>query len=260
MLNPRSPLRRAFTAQVTACHILGLYLAQVRGAFRRRDRRLHGQARARVPGRAEGLDNVETVRQFARITGRDLGHLPGASRQLPVALEGALKLKKSCYIHARGFAAGELKHTAIALVDESQPVIVIVPTRAAPSCGRSWPASPGSVSAALARSVRRRGGDSSVDEFAGSSSACAGRRPVRPAPDRRAAADLRRRARLRRGIGRRPAAQPGKVRDGQVIRRRPYPVNAAGLVPHLGRARRVRVLRQIEIRSGVLRHRMIYKA
>ena len=46
----------------------------------------------------------------------------------PVALEGALKLKEICYIHAEGFAAGELKHGPIALVDEGQPVVVIVPT------------------------------------------------------------------------------------------------------------------------------------
>ena len=71
----------------------------------------------------------------------------------PVAMEGALKLKELAYIHAEGFAAGELKHGPIALIEEGQPVFVVVPSpaRAATRCTPRWsptsrrsaPAAPG---------------------------------------------------------------------------------------------------------------------
>jgi len=75
------------------------------------------------------LDTVEPVRQLARslsdaravlFLGRHVG--------FPVALEGALKLKELAYMHAEGFAAGELKHGPIALIEEGLPVVVVVPS------------------------------------------------------------------------------------------------------------------------------------
>ena len=85
----------------------------------------------------------------------------------PVALEGALKLKEICYIHAEGFAAGELKHGPIALVDEGQPVIVIVPTPRRPELHGKVLANIAEVRARGARTIIiAEEGDSSVDEFA----------------------------------------------------------------------------------------------
>ena len=65
----------------------------------------------------------------------------GAARSYPIALEGALKLKEISYIHAEGYAAGEMKHGPIALIDEDVPVVVLAPRRAAATrrCCRTWP-------------------------------------------------------------------------------------------------------------------------
>ena len=174
---------KAFTAQVTACYILGLYLAQVRGNKYADEIADYMDKLARVPEAiAKVLESGETVRQFAR-TMQDATSVIYLGRHVgfPVALEGALKLKEICYIHAEGFAAGELKHGPIALVDEGQPVIVIVPTRAAPSCTvRSWPTSPRSVPAALARSLSPRRGTPPSTSSPRSSSACPPCRPCTP--------------------------------------------------------------------------------
>ena len=121
---------KAFTAQVTACYILGLYLAQVRGNKYADEIADYMDKLARVPEAiTRVLENGETVRQFAR-TMQDATSVIYLGRHVgfPVALEGALKLKEICYIHAEGFAAGELKHGPIALIEEGLPVFVIVPT------------------------------------------------------------------------------------------------------------------------------------
>jgi glucosamine--fructose-6-phosphate aminotransferase (isomerizing) len=121
---------KAFLAQITACYLLGLYLAQLRGnKFEDEVRDLLGQL-AQVPAQIQQvLDTVEPVRELARsmadakvvlFLGRHVGY--------PVALEGALKLKELAYIHAEGFAAGELKHGPIALIEEGLPVFVVVPS------------------------------------------------------------------------------------------------------------------------------------
>lgn len=121
---------KAFLAQITACYLLGLYLAQLRGTLEpaRVEEVLH-QLQAMPDKIAKVLDGLDQVRQIARwmadtrsvlFLGRHVG--------FPVALEGALKLKELAYIHAEGFAAGELKHGPIALIEPGQPVFVIVPS------------------------------------------------------------------------------------------------------------------------------------
>ncbi len=121
---------KAFLAQITAAYLLGLYLAQLRGnKFPDEIAQTLEDLRA-MPGKIHTvIERAEYVRATARsmketksvlFLGRHIG--------FPVAMEGALKLKELAYIHAEGFAAGELKHGPIALIDEGQPVFVIVPS------------------------------------------------------------------------------------------------------------------------------------
>ena len=160
---------KAFTAQVTACYILGLYLAQVRGNKYADEIADYMDKLARIPEAiATVLRGGESVRQFAR-TMKDATSVIYLGRHVgfPVALEGALKLKEICYIHAEGFAAGELKHGPIALVDEGQPVIVIVPTPRRPELHGKVLANIAEVRARGARTIIvAEEGDTSVDEFA----------------------------------------------------------------------------------------------
>ena len=121
---------KAFLAQITACYLLGLYLAQLRGnKFADEIGQILGQLKAMPDAIQKVLDSLDQVRQMARwmadtrsvlFLGRHVGY--------PVAMEGALKLKELAYIHAEGFAAGELKHGPIALIEAGQPVFVIVPS------------------------------------------------------------------------------------------------------------------------------------
>lgn len=121
---------KAFLTQIVAAYLVGLYLAQVRGnMFGDEVRRILDQL-ADMPSKVDlVLDTVEDVRAIARelaearavlFIGRHVG--------FPVALEGALKLKELAYMHAEGFAAGELKHGPIALLEEGLPVVVVVPS------------------------------------------------------------------------------------------------------------------------------------
>jgi len=121
---------KAFLAQITACYILGLYLAQLRGGTYADEAQAVmkdlGEMPAKIQTVLDGLDRVREIARFMVDTrsvlflGRHVGY--------PVALEGALKLKELAYIHAEGFAAGELKHGPIALIEAGQPVFVIVPS------------------------------------------------------------------------------------------------------------------------------------
>ncbi|WP_115726767.1 glutamine--fructose-6-phosphate transaminase (isomerizing) [Actinomyces culturomici] len=160
---------KAFTSQVTACYILGLYLAQVRGNKYSDEIADYMDKLAEAPAKIQQvLDQGETVRQFAR-TMSDATSVIYLGRHVgfPVALEGALKLKEICYIHAEGFAAGELKHGPIALVDDGQPVIIIVPTPRRPELHNKVLANIQEVRARGARTiVVAEEGDHSVDEFA----------------------------------------------------------------------------------------------
>jgi len=120
---------KAFLSQIVACYLLGLYLAQVRGTkYGDEIQAIMRQLQAVPDGIRRLLAEGEQVRALARsladsrsvlFLGRHVGY--------PVALEGALKLKELAYLHAEGFAAGELKHGPIALVEPGVPVFVIVP-------------------------------------------------------------------------------------------------------------------------------------
>ncbi|HHU11254.1 MAG TPA: glutamine--fructose-6-phosphate transaminase (isomerizing) [Intrasporangiaceae bacterium] len=120
---------KAFLAQITASYILGLYLAQLRGETYADDAREVMAELRQIPAKIEDLlgrmDRVKEIAYFMAdsravlFLGRHVG--------FPVALEGALKLKELAYIHAEGFAAGELKHGPIALIEPGQPVFIVVP-------------------------------------------------------------------------------------------------------------------------------------
>ncbi|WP_040160053.1 glutamine--fructose-6-phosphate transaminase (isomerizing) [Mobilicoccus massiliensis] len=125
---------KAFTAQIAACYVLGLYLAQLRGgsqaeAAQQVMRELH-EVPAKVDTLLGSMDRVREIARFMADTrsvlflGRHVGY--------PIALEGALKLKEIAYIHAEGFAAGELKHGPIALIEPGQPVFIVVPSPSTP--------------------------------------------------------------------------------------------------------------------------------
>ncbi|WP_322613509.1 glutamine--fructose-6-phosphate transaminase (isomerizing) [Dermacoccus abyssi] len=120
---------KAFLAQITACYVLGLYLAQLRGGTYADDAKKVMAELQEMPAKIdELLGHLDRVREIARFMadtrsvlflGRNVGY--------PIAMEGALKLKELAYIHAEGFAAGELKHGPIALIDAGQPVFIVVP-------------------------------------------------------------------------------------------------------------------------------------
>lgn len=121
---------KAFTAQITACYLLGLYLAQLRGNKYPDEIAGYLTELSQMPQRMEEvLAQEEEIKQIAKELG-DVTSVLFLGRHVgfPIALEGALKLKELAYIHAEGFAAGELKHGPIALVEEDLPVFVIVPT------------------------------------------------------------------------------------------------------------------------------------
>jgi glutamine---fructose-6-phosphate transaminase (isomerizing) len=122
---------KGFLTQLVACYLLALYLAQLKGTR-------YGEEIAQIMDQLESmpahiqsvLDQREAVYALARehvdtksvlFLGRHAGY--------PIALEGALKLKELAYLHAEGFAAGELKHGPIALIEEGMPVLCVVPPR-----------------------------------------------------------------------------------------------------------------------------------
>jgi glucosamine--fructose-6-phosphate aminotransferase (isomerizing) len=121
---------KAFLAQVTANYLVGLALAQARGTkYPDEVAREYADLEAMPALVSKVLETAEPVRALARqfahastvlFLGRHVGY--------PVALEGALKLKELAYMHAEGFAAGELKHGPIALIEEDLPVIIVMPS------------------------------------------------------------------------------------------------------------------------------------
>jgi glutamine---fructose-6-phosphate transaminase (isomerizing) len=120
---------KGFITQLVACYLLGLYLAQVRGS-------MFGDEIARMIDELDGmpgavqqvLDGAEGIYQLAAEMRESRAVLfLGRHAGYPVALEGALKLKELAYLHAEGFAAGELKHGPIALIEPGLPVFCVVP-------------------------------------------------------------------------------------------------------------------------------------
>ncbi len=122
---------KGFLTQLVACYLLALYLAQVKGTR-------YGDEIAEVMSQLEEMPgHIETVLSRAddvyalaadHVGTRSVLFL-GRHAGFPVALEGALKLKELAYIHAEGFAAGELKHGPIALIEQDLPVLCVVPPR-----------------------------------------------------------------------------------------------------------------------------------
>ena len=122
---------KAFTAQVTAGQLIALVLAWQRKALPADELRQIGLELLTLPRKIkEVLDSSVSIANLAKSFAAAKSVLfLGRNIAYPIALEGALKLKELAYIHAEGFAAGELKHGPIALVEEGQPVIVIVPSK-----------------------------------------------------------------------------------------------------------------------------------
>ncbi len=121
---------KAFTTQLTVLATLVIAMAARRGSIDRQEEQRLCQALTEVPGRAnEVLNHDERLAEIARevAEARDALYL-GRGTGYPIALEGALKLKEISYIHAEGYAAGEMKHGPIALIDENMPIIVIAPS------------------------------------------------------------------------------------------------------------------------------------
>ncbi|MEG0362926.1 MAG: glutamine--fructose-6-phosphate transaminase (isomerizing) [Aurantimicrobium sp.] len=121
---------KAFVAQITALYLIGLHIAHSKKTVDEKElRRLATDLQALPAKVTKVIETGEKIAQLAKwmsdtpsvlFLGRHVGY--------PIALEGALKLKELAYIHAEGFAAGELKHGPIALIDHGQPVFVIVPS------------------------------------------------------------------------------------------------------------------------------------
>ncbi|OOC55665.1 glutamine--fructose-6-phosphate aminotransferase [Nocardiopsis sinuspersici] len=121
---------KTFLTQLAACYLVGLYLAQVRGLkFGDEINAVIAQL-ATMPEQVERvLGTVEPVRELARsLADADTVLFLGRHVGYPVAMEGALKLKELAYMHAEAFAAGELKHGPIALIEDQLPVVVVVPS------------------------------------------------------------------------------------------------------------------------------------
>jgi glucosamine--fructose-6-phosphate aminotransferase (isomerizing) len=121
---------KAFTAQLTVLACLALAIGRARGAINAAQEAAMTDALLQVPSAAATvLDHAGPIQRLAaRIAqARDVLYL-GRGACFPIALEGALKLKEICYIHAEGYAAGEMKHGPIALIDKDVPVIAIVPS------------------------------------------------------------------------------------------------------------------------------------
>ncbi len=121
---------KAFTAQLSVLACLAIAAARARGAISAGQEAAMTAALLEVPSRAaEVLDRHDEIKTLAHrvAQARDVLYL-GRGNCFPIAMEGALKLKEISYIHAEGYAAGEMKHGPIALIDKDVPVIAIVPS------------------------------------------------------------------------------------------------------------------------------------
>jgi glucosamine--fructose-6-phosphate aminotransferase (isomerizing) len=122
---------KGFLTQLVACYLLGLYLGQVRGTMYGDE---IGAILAQLETMPEKIQQVLDRDEEVYALARELAQVKsvlflGRHTGYPIALEGALKLKELAYLHAEGFAAGELKHGPIALIEPGMPVICVVPPR-----------------------------------------------------------------------------------------------------------------------------------
>ena len=120
---------KAFTTQLVVLFLLAIRFGRARGALSPERAGALLQDLVALPGALEEhLHDAEPYQEIARKYGhvRDVLYL-GRGMQYPIALEGALKLKEISYIHAEGYAAGEMKHGPIALIDENVPTVILIP-------------------------------------------------------------------------------------------------------------------------------------
>lgn len=119
---------KTFTAQLIALYMLSLYIAEARGELDEKGMREYFDELVKLPHHITNVLAMEN--RFSEIAQKyqaAKGFLfLGRGLNYPIALEGALKLKEISYIHAEGYAAGEMKHGPIALIDENMPVVVLV--------------------------------------------------------------------------------------------------------------------------------------
>ena len=121
---------KAFTTQLTVLACLAIGLAKAKGRLSREDEARYASALTEVPGRiAEVLGTEEQLKKIAGefVDWSDAFYM-GRGTSFPIALEGALKLKEISYIHAEGYAAGEMKHGPLALIEDGVPIVMIAPS------------------------------------------------------------------------------------------------------------------------------------
>lgn len=160
---------KGFLTQLVACYLLALYMAQVKGTrFGDEIDEIMEQLEA-MPGHIETvLEGADQVYELARAhAGTRSVLFLGRHAGYPVALEGALKLKELAYLHAEGFAAGELKHGPIALVEEGLPVLCVVPPKGRDSLHGKMLSGIQEVRARGARTIcLAEAGDTSIEPYA----------------------------------------------------------------------------------------------
>jgi glutamine---fructose-6-phosphate transaminase (isomerizing) len=120
---------KTFSTQLVSLYLLGMALGRLRGALSEAQGKRLAQDLLQMPRLMEAvLERDEAVAELARqfATKRDFLFL-GRGLSFPIALEGALKLKELSYIHAEGYAGGEMKHGPIALIDQEVPVVILAP-------------------------------------------------------------------------------------------------------------------------------------
>ncbi len=118
---------KAFTAQLAALYLIGLFFAELRGTLTAGDAKKRLAELVHIPTLVERcLEEDAGIEQIAKryFKANDFLYL-GRGPNFPIALEGALKLKEISYIHAEGYPAGEMKHGPIALIDENMPIVVL---------------------------------------------------------------------------------------------------------------------------------------
>jgi glucosamine--fructose-6-phosphate aminotransferase (isomerizing) len=121
---------KAFTCQLAVMAALSAYIARIKGRLSRDEERdIVGHLQEAPAALNAALSHDDDIAAMAHLIApaRDVLYL-GRGQDFPLAMEGALKLKEISYIHAEGYAAGEMKHGPIALIDEHVPVIVIAPS------------------------------------------------------------------------------------------------------------------------------------
>ena len=214
---------KAFVTQVLVLQMLALHLARRRGTLSESRLRAYGQALRSLPRlAAETLRLAPEIKKLAqRYSGvRDFIYI-GRGVGFPIAMEGALKLKELSYVHAEGYAAGELKHGPIALLDPDTPLVAI----ATAGVGlREGGEQRGGGARALGADHRHRHRGRRPDRPLRARRAVRSRDAGADQPGHRRPAAPAPRLRGRRGArnGCRPAAKPRQVRDGRVGGSRPH--------------------------------------